>query len=66
MTHILVTPHYVPLSSFIVMMIIGCAVSPPIMGFIADHMKNFSVIELIPALCYLYIAFYAFKKAVSK
>lgn len=49
-------------SSFIVMMIIGCAVSPPIMGFIADHMKNFSVIELIPALCYLYIAFLPLKR----
>ena len=45
-------------SSLLVMAIVGGAVIPLAMGWLADH-HGLQLSFLLPALCYLYIAFYA-------
>ena len=44
-----------------VMAIVGGAFFPPIMGLIAESAKSMAVSMVIPLICYLYIAYYAFK-----
>ncbi len=44
-----------------VMAIVGGAFFPPIMGLIAESAKSMAVAMVIPLICYLYIAYYAFK-----
>jgi len=47
--------------SIMVMAIVGGAFFPPIMGLIAESAKSMAVAMVIPLICYLYIAYYAFK-----
>ena len=47
--------------SIMVMAIVGGAFFPPIMGLIAESAKSMAVSMVIPLICYLYIAYYAFK-----
>ncbi len=49
-------------SSLLVMAIVGGALVPPAMGWIADH-HGLQLSFLLPVLCYLYIAFYAWRGA---
>jgi len=53
-------------SSFLIMMILGGAIIPPIQGKIADDMGiHFSY--FIPVLCFAYLAFFALRaKAILK
>jgi MFS transporter, FHS family, L-fucose permease len=47
-------------SSLLVMAIVGGAIIPPLMGFIADKL-SFQQAYIFPALCYLYIFYYGWK-----
>ena len=47
-------------SGLLVMAIVGGALIPPAYGFLADH-YGFHHAFILPALCYLYIVYYAFK-----
>jgi len=47
-------------SGLINALILGGAIIPPIMGSIADNF-GYSWAFIVPALCYLYIFFYAVK-----
>jgi len=49
-----------PASSLLVMAIVGGAVIPLAMGWLADH-HGLQLSFLLPVLCYVYIAFYAWK-----
>ena len=46
-------------SSFLIMAIVGGALIPPLMGFIATYGGGLQVAFVVPALCYLYLLFYA-------
>ena len=46
-------------SSYLIMAIVGGAVLPLLMGFIATHGGGLRVAFVVPALCYLYLLFYA-------
>ena len=46
-------------SSFLVMGIVGGALIPPLMGWLATHGGGLRVAFVVPALCYLYLLFYA-------
>ncbi|GAB3857730.1 L-fucose:H+ symporter permease [Hymenobacter terrigena] len=46
-------------SSYLIMAIVGGALIPPLMGFIATHGGGLRVAFVVPALCYLYLLFYA-------
>jgi len=43
-----------------VMAIVGGAIIPPTYGFLADHF-GLQHAFILPAICYLYIVYYAFK-----
>jgi MFS transporter, FHS family, L-fucose permease len=45
-------------SSLLVMAILGGAVLPPLMGYIADSTKNLQVSFIVPLIAYAYVAFY--------
>jgi MFS transporter, FHS family, L-fucose permease len=45
-------------SSLLVMMIIGGALLPPLQGLIIDLTGNIQISFLLPATCYLYLAYY--------
>jgi MFS transporter, FHS family, L-fucose permease len=47
-------------SSLLVMAIVGGAIIPPLMGYIADKL-SFQQAYIFPALCYLYIFYYGWK-----
>jgi MFS transporter, FHS family, L-fucose permease len=47
-------------SGFLIMMILGGAFIPPVQGLIADHF-NIHISYVIPVLCFLYLAWYAWK-----
>jgi FHS family L-fucose permease-like MFS transporter len=49
-----------PASGLINALILGGAIIPPIMGRIADT-AGYSWAFIVPAICYLYIFFYAVK-----
>jgi FHS family L-fucose permease-like MFS transporter len=46
--------------SFLIMMILGGAIIPPIQGKVADSM-GIHVSYFIPVLCFIYLAFFAIK-----
>jgi FHS family L-fucose permease-like MFS transporter len=46
-------------SSYLIMAIVGGALIPPLMGFIATHGGGLRVAFVVPALCYVYLLFYA-------
>ena len=46
-------------SSYLVMAIVGGAIIPPLMGFMATNGGGLRVAFLVPALCYAYLLFYA-------
>jgi len=48
-------------SSLLVTMIIGGALLPPTQGFIADQTGNIQVSFILPALAYIYLAWYGWK-----
>ncbi len=48
-------------SSYLIMAIVGGALIPPLMGFIATHGGGLRVAFVVPALCYLYLLFYALR-----
>ncbi|MDB5201003.1 MAG: glucose transporter [Ferruginibacter sp.] len=63
-------------SAFLIMMILGGGIIPPLQGKVADYLQANSTIDgagihqsyLIPALCFAYLAFFAFivKKILAK
>ena len=46
--------------SMIIMAIVGGAAFPPIMGLISDRTGSMALAMLIPLVCYIFIAYYAF------
>ncbi|WP_345070153.1 sugar MFS transporter [Hymenobacter fastidiosus] len=46
-------------SSYLIMAIVGGALIPPLMGFIATHGGGLRVAFVVPMLCYVYLLFYA-------
>ena len=46
-------------SSYLIMAIVGGALIPPLMGWLATHGGGLRVAFVVPALCYLYLLFYA-------
>jgi len=48
-------------SSYLIMAIVGGALIPPLMGFIATHGGGLRVAFAVPALCYAYLLFYALR-----
>ena len=46
-------------SSYLIMAIVGGALIPPLMGWLATHSGGLRVAFVVPALCYLYLLFYA-------
>lgn len=46
-------------SSYLIMAIVGGALIPPLMGWLATHGGGLRVAFMVPALCYLYLLFYA-------
>ena len=48
-------------SSYLIMAIVGGAVLPLLMGFIATHGGGLRMAFVVPALCYLYLLFYAMR-----
>ncbi|MFL5729466.1 MAG: sugar MFS transporter, partial [Cytophagaceae bacterium] len=49
-------------SSYLVMAIVGGAIVPPLMGLLSTSLNgNIQMAFLVPAACYLFIAFYGFK-----
>jgi MFS transporter, FHS family, L-fucose permease len=45
--------------SVMVMAIVGGAVFPPLMGYIAEMTKSMAIAMVIPLVCYVYITYYA-------
>jgi FHS family L-fucose permease-like MFS transporter len=48
-------------SSFLVMMILGGSLIPPVQGGLADTSLGIHASYIIPALCFAYLAFFAFR-----
>lgn len=48
-------------SSLLVMMILGGALIPPMQGLLADSIGSVQASFIIPAICYIYLAFYGWK-----
>ena len=46
-------------SSYLIMAIVGGALIPPLMGWLATYGGGLQVAFVVPALCYLYLLFYA-------
>jgi FHS family L-fucose permease-like MFS transporter len=46
-------------SSYLIMAIVGGALLPPLMGFIATHGGGLRVAMAVPAMCYAYLLYYA-------
>jgi FHS family L-fucose permease-like MFS transporter len=46
-------------SSYLIMAIVGGALLPPLMGFLATHGGGLRVAFAVPALCYAYLLYYA-------
>jgi len=46
-------------SSYLIMAIVGGALIPPLMGWLATHGGGLRVAFVVPALCYVYLLFYA-------
>ncbi|WP_303311762.1 sugar MFS transporter [Hymenobacter sp. BT730] len=46
-------------SSYLIMAIVGGALIPPLMGFIATHGGGLRMAFVVPALCYVYLLFYS-------
>lgn len=47
-------------SSLVIMAIAGGAVFPPLLGFISDH-SNIQIAYLVPACCFVYVFYFAYK-----
>lgn len=47
-------------SSFVIMAIVGGAIFPVIMGYVSDH-SNIQTAYLVPAACFLFVFYFAFK-----
>jgi FHS family L-fucose permease-like MFS transporter len=52
--------HTKQASSYLIMSIVGGAVAPVLMGYIADTTGNMRPAFIIPMLCYIVIATFAF------
>ena len=52
--------------SILVMAIIGGALFPLLMGYIADATSSMAVAMLVPLIAYLYISYYSFRGAKDK
>lgn len=48
-------------SSFMVMAIVGGAVFPPLLGYMADQTGNIRLAYIIPLLCFIPVAYYGWK-----
>ncbi len=48
-------------SSLLVMMVLGGAVVPPTLGFVADTLGSLHYAFSLPILCYIYLVWYGFK-----
>jgi len=48
-------------SSLLVMAILGGAVLPPVLGWVADATKNLQLAFIVPLIAYSYVAFYGLK-----
>ncbi|AWM31569.1 sugar MFS transporter [Hymenobacter nivis] len=48
-------------SSYLIMAIVGGALIPPLMGWLATHGGGLRVAFVVPALCYVYLLFYALR-----
>ncbi|MCC2546384.1 sugar MFS transporter [Hymenobacter sp. BT175] len=46
-------------SSYLIMAIVGGAIIPPLMGFVATHGGGLRVAFILPALCYAYLLYYS-------
>ncbi|OUJ72937.1 sugar MFS transporter [Hymenobacter crusticola] len=46
-------------SSYLIMAIVGGAIIPPLMGWVATHGGGLRVAFMLPALCYAYLLYYA-------
>jgi FHS family L-fucose permease-like MFS transporter len=46
-------------SSYLIMAIVGGALIPPLMGWLATHGGGLRVAFVVPALCYVYLLYYA-------
>ena len=53
-------------SGFLIMAIIGGAVIPLLQGYLVDHSVGMHHSFILPAVCYLYIVYYAFKGSEPK
>lgn len=51
-------------SSFLIMMILGGAIIPPVQGIFADS-SGIHISYLIPVLCFAYLAYYAWKVSIE-
>jgi len=49
-------------SSVLIMTIVGGAVAPLMMGYIADNTGSMPIAFIVPLVCYIYIALYAMMK----
>lgn len=45
-------------SSLLIMAIVGGAFIPPLQGWVADYLQDTQLSYLVPALCYIYIAYF--------
>ncbi|HEX2900366.1 MAG TPA: hypothetical protein VHS96_11665, partial [Bacteroidia bacterium] len=45
-------------SSLLIMAVVGGALVPPLQAALADSLQSFQLSYLVPAACYLYLAFY--------
>jgi FHS family L-fucose permease-like MFS transporter len=48
-------------SSLLIMAVVGGAIIPPLQGNLADSLQSFQASYLVPAACFLYIAFFGWK-----
>ncbi len=46
--------------ALVVMAIVGSAALTPLMGLIFDRTRDMALAMLVPLLCYVYVAYYAF------
>jgi FHS family L-fucose permease-like MFS transporter len=53
-------------SSLLIMAVVGGALIPPLQAILADSTHSFQLSYLVPAVCYLYLAFYGWWVQTSK
>lgn len=47
-------------SSLLIMAIVGGALIPPLMGYVSDVTNSIQTAYIVPALCYIFVAFFGF------